>query len=57
MLEVFAFIGMFMIFTGIIFGLSALSGWMTDSDDYSGNWIVSTVLAGAFLTLFYMQII
>ena len=52
MLEVFALLGLFIVLTGIIFGISFLAGWASDSDDYSGQWIISTVIAGAFLSLY-----
>lgn len=45
MLEIFTIIGLVIVAFVVIFGLTALCGWLSDDDDYTMRWIVSCVIA------------
>lgn len=51
MLTFFTCIGLGIVFFGIIFGLTALMGWMADDDDRTLRWLLSSAIAAALATV------
>lgn len=54
MLEIFTYIGLAIVAFGVIFGLTALCGWMTDDDDYILRWILSSLIAAGLAVALVM---
>lgn len=54
MLEFFAYIGLVILAFGVIFGITALCGWMADDDDSTLCWILSSFIAAGLATALIM---
>ena len=54
MIEIFATVGVAILSFGVIFGLTALCGWMADDDDNTLRWILSCLIAAALVTALAM---
>jgi hypothetical protein len=54
MLEFFAYIGLAILAFGVIFGFTALCGWMAEDDDYTLRWILSSLIAAGLATALIM---
>lgn len=54
MLTSFTRIGLGIVFFGVIFGLTALMGWMAEDYDRTLRWVLSSLMAAALATVLVM---
>ena len=54
MIECFAYIGLAILAFGVIFGFTALCGWMADDDDCTLRWVLSSSIAAGLTTALIM---
>ena len=54
MIECFAYIGLAILTFGVIFGGTALCGWMADDDDRTLRWVLSSLIAAGLATALIM---